>query len=243
MRLAAITDIHGNLPALEAVLADIRRHGVDLVVQLGDTLSGPLWPAETADALIALGAPGVRGNHDRMLLGDRAGMGAGDVFARERLDDHHLRWLAGLPFQHRLADGTMLFHATPQADDVYLLEDPATGYAQLRPAPWIEHRLQGLAAPLMICGHSHVARVLSLEDGRIVVNAGSVGLQAYTDDDGGFHRHEAGSPHARYALVDTGEDRIDVAIVAVDYDWAAASRQAAANGRPDWATWLASGRS
>lgn len=243
MRLAAITDIHGNLPALEAVLADIRGREVDLVVQLGDTLSGPLWPAETADALIALDAPGVRGNHDRILLGERSAMGAGDVFARERLGDRHLSWLSGLPFQHRLADGTMLFHATPQADDVYLLEDPSTGYAQLRPPDWLEHRLHGLPAPLMVCGHSHVARVVGLEDGRVVVNAGSVGLQAYTDDDGGFHRHESGSPHARYALIDIGADRIDAAIVAVAYDWASASRQAAANGRPDWAGWLAGGRS
>lgn len=65
MRIAAISDIHGNLPALEAVLADIARRGADAVVALGDLLAGPLWPRETADRLIALGCPALRGNHER----------------------------------------------------------------------------------------------------------------------------------------------------------------------------------
>ncbi|GAA4416559.1 metallophosphoesterase family protein [Quisquiliibacterium transsilvanicum] len=189
MRIAAISDILGNLPALEAVLADIAGRGADLMVQLGDAISGPLWPL-TLEA-----APGV-----------------------------------------------LLFHATPDDDDTYLLEDPSTGYAQLRAPQAILAALDGIDARLVLCGHTHVRRVLALPDGRTVVNAGSVGLPAYTDMTGGFQRHENGSPHARYALVDLLLGRVGAAIVAVAFDLDAVSRQASRNGREDWATWLASGR-
>ena len=242
MRVAAISDIHGNLPALEAVLADIARRGADLVVQLGDALSGPLWPRETAGLLLSRAFPCVRGNHDRALLGDPGSMGPADAHAWRQLDAAHLDWLRGWPPRLEVAPGVLLFHATPDDDDTYLLEDPSTGYAQLRTPQAILATLEGIDARLMLCGHTHVPRVLALPDGRTIVNAGSVGLPAYTDDTGGFHRHENGSPHARYALVDLLPGRVDAAIVAVDYDRSAASRQAARNGRPDWAGWLASGR-
>ena len=65
MNFAAIADIHGNLLALEAVLADIARRGISTIVNLGDLLSGPLWPAETADRLQSLNLPTVSGNHER----------------------------------------------------------------------------------------------------------------------------------------------------------------------------------
>ena len=242
MRIAAISDIHGNLPALEAVLADVRRRGADLVVQLGDALSGPLWPRETAALLRALDAPRVRGNHDRALVGPREAMGPADLHALAEIGEQDLDWLRGAPLANACAEGVLLFHATPGDDDTYLLEDPSTGYAQLRPLDAILAPLEGIGARLMICGHTHIPRVVRLPDGRTVVNAGSVGLPSYTDDTGGFHRHENGSPHARYALIDVERDRIDAALVSVAYDWNAASAQAARNGRADWAAWLASGR-
>ena len=70
MRLAVISDIHGNLRALEAVLADIKGRAVDATVNLGDLAAGPLWPRETVELLDTLGLPTVRGNHDRW-MGDR----------------------------------------------------------------------------------------------------------------------------------------------------------------------------
>jgi predicted phosphodiesterase len=64
MRLAVISDVHGNLPALEAVVADIKKRQVDSTVNLGDCVTSPLWPKETFEALQSLGLPTVRGNHD-----------------------------------------------------------------------------------------------------------------------------------------------------------------------------------
>ena len=243
MRIAAITDIHGNLPALEAVLADARASGADLIVQLGDALSGPLWPRETAQLLRSLALDCVRGNHDRALATTDPSMTAGDRFALSELDAADLEWLRGWPMTHRCGDDVLLFHATPDSDDVYLLEDSSSGDARLRGDSEIAARLANWEAKLMLCGHTHLPRILRLADGRTIVNAGSVGLQAFVARSGGEHRHENGSPHARYAIVDIEGARIDARIVAVEYDWDAASERAAANGSPTWAAWLASGRS
>ena len=80
-RIAVVSDIHGNLPALDAVIADALTQGCDRFINLGDSLSGPLWPAETADRLIALDWPTIAGNHERQLLGKRERMGTSDAFA------------------------------------------------------------------------------------------------------------------------------------------------------------------
>ena len=69
MRIAVIADIHGNLPALEAVLADIRHRKADRVINLGDCVSGPLWPSEVVDLLMARDDLTIRGNHDRWVSG------------------------------------------------------------------------------------------------------------------------------------------------------------------------------
>jgi len=67
-RIAILSDIHGNLPALEAVVADAETRGCTQFLNLGDILSGPLWPAETADWLMPRGWPTIAGNHERQVL-------------------------------------------------------------------------------------------------------------------------------------------------------------------------------
>src|SRR6202042_3518788 len=94
MKIAAVSDIHGNLFALDAVLADIDRRGVDLIVNLGDILSGPLLPAETAERLMALDLPTIRGNHERQVLTlDPERMGASDRHAFDALGESHRTWI------------------------------------------------------------------------------------------------------------------------------------------------------
>jgi predicted phosphodiesterase len=241
MRLAIVTDIHGNLPALEAVIADFSARGIDHVLQLGDSVSGPLWPRPTLERIAALGCVNIRGNHDRVVA-TGMDMNAGDQYARDALSAGQIAWLARWPSILQWHADVLLFHGRPHDDLNYLLEDPAKGYAWLRPVADIERDVEGFSSRLMLCGHSHVPRCVHLTDGRIIVNGGSVGLQAYRDSDGGDHVIENGSPHARYMLVTLTDSRIDVAQIAVQYDWSMASRQAADNGRPDWARWLATGR-
>lgn len=245
MRLAVIADIHGNLLALEAVLADIAARGIPRIVNLGDCVSGPLWPAGTAARLMALDLPTVRGNHDRWVAEGEA-LYFSDKLAREQLDEAQHAWLAGLPMQRDIdCDGlaVRLFHATPADDDTYLMEDKRDGRLVQSDAATIRARLGDVGdARLVLCGHSHLPRLL-LIDGVTVVNPGSVGQPAYSDPTPpDAHVSEAGSPHARYAIVTVAEGAVrSIDVVAVAYDWEAAALKAESYGRADWARGLRTG--
>src|SRR6185295_7747530 len=98
MRIAVLADIHGNLRALEAVRADLAKRSPDVIVNLGDHVSGPLQAAATADLLMGQSYIHIRGNHDRQLLArPPADMGLSDRAAHGQLNDRHLAWLATLP--------------------------------------------------------------------------------------------------------------------------------------------------
>lgn len=241
MRLAVLADIHGNLRALEAVAHDLRRHAPDLIVNLGDHVSGPLQAAETADALMAHDYLHIRGNHDRQLL-DRSidAMGPSDRAASEQLTDRHKEWLRNLPPVLELDGGIFLCHGSPLHDLQYLLEEvTANGVALGRP-DYIEQRLGDCKAPLVLCGHTHIPRLVTIGSTQIL-NPGSVGLPAYEDVHPRLHYMETGSPHARYAVLDRNGPAWRAQFVAIEYDWNAAAREAAERDRPDWAHALATG--
>ena len=250
MRIAVLSDIHGNLPALEVVLADIAASAVDLTLNLGDIVSGPLWPAETAARLMALRLPTIRGNHERQLLTlPPHRMGPSDAHAAARLSVDQHGWLAGLPASCTPAHDVFCCHGTPASDLQYFLETVTSagwcgpGEPGVRAATPAEagERADGVAQGLILCGHTHVPRVLRLADGRLVVNPGSVGLQAYDDTHPRPHLVENGTPHARYALLTRRPAGWQVELRALPYDWEAAARQAESNGRGDWADALRSG--
>lgn len=242
MKLAVIADIHGNLPALDAVLADIARRGVDLTVNLGDIVSGPLFPRETADRLMPLGLPTIRGNHERQLLThgpDR--IGQSDRFAAAALTAAQKGWLASLPETRRVGDDILLVHGTPASDLEYFLETVDAAGVRAAAPDEIGARAGDTPARLILCGHTHTPRTARTPNGRLIVNPGSVGLQAYRDEEPVPHTVEIGSPQARYAIVEIGPE-IAVEMIAVAYDWEAAAREAEANGRPEWARALRTGR-
>jgi len=245
MRIAVLSDIHGNLAALEAVMEDVRRSSADLVVNLGDCLSGPLQPAETADLLMSLGLPTIAGNHERQLLthGPER-MGGSDAYAASVLTADHWTWLRDLPATMNLLDGEILLcHGTPDSDLVYFLETVEPGGMRAATDAEAEDRAGSARAGLILCGHTHVPRVRRLSGCRTVVNPGSVGLPAYEDSHPFPHKVEIGTPHARYAIAKRGEGgEWTVAFRQVDYDWEQASRVAASRGRPDWAVALRTGR-
>jgi hypothetical protein len=122
------------------------------------------------------------------------------------------------------------------------MEDIEHGRLVRAPAEKIARRLGGADAALVLCGHSHQQHMVRLPDGPLVLNPGSVGQAAYRDPTGKAHVSEAGSPHARYALVELGErGRTTIDLIAVEYDHASAAKRAAANGSPAWAHALATG--
>ncbi|MDO9074953.1 MAG: metallophosphoesterase family protein [Rubrivivax sp.] len=247
MRLGVVSDIHGNLPALLAVAVDAEsRGGVDGWLNLGDILSGPLWPAETADWLMRRGWATMAGNHERQLLAQVPNqMSASDRHAAERLTPAHRAWLTDLPAQLRPAAGVLCVHGTPSSDLKYLLQTVnAAGQRDATPEE-VARRLGDPAAALVLCGHSHLQRqmTVTLPAGPVqVMNPGSVGLPAFDDDHGRPHVNEAGSPHARYALIEDDGNGWQVQLRLVVYDWEAAATQAELNGRGDWADALRTGR-
>lgn len=183
MRIAFVSDIHGNLPALEAVVADMARRGVDRVVNLGDSLSGPLLPEETAQCLMAQDWLHLAGNHERQLL-DRPveRMNASDAHARARLSPRTLHWVATLAHTHRLDADVWLCHGSPRSDLEYLLETVTPEGLRLARAEEIAERRGHTPARLIACGHSHLPRALRAADGCLLLNPGSVGLPGYDDD-------------------------------------------------------------
>ena len=259
MRIAVLSDIHGNLPALQAVLAEVDRERPDLVVNLGDSLSGPLQPAETADLLMARGGPVIAGNHERQLLRlrgrpERWDATDSDGYAATQLREAHWDWLASIPAPgQRVADEVLLIHGTPASDLHYLLETATPmfqpgGGPGVRAATEAEVRerlsaVLGDAQPptLVLCGHTHMPRAVQCGP-MLVVNPGSVGLQAYDWDWPHPHVMETGHPHARYVIVERRAAGWAVQWRAVPYDGAAQAALAQARGRPDWAYALATGR-
>lgn len=242
MKIAVISDIHGNLAALEAVLADIGRRSPDLVVNLGDTVSGPLQPFETAERLMQLALPTIRGNHERQLLTlQPEEMGSSDRFARQALHPEQLAWMATLPPALQVMEDVLLVHGTPDSDVTYFLETPEDAACRPATPQEVAARAKTARASLILCGHTHLPRMMQLDDGRLIVNPGSVGLQAFEDDVPFPHTVAAGSPHARYALVERTNGIWQVETVAVGYDWNAAAALAERHGRPDWARALRNG--
>ncbi|MFM0288748.1 metallophosphoesterase family protein [Paraburkholderia megapolitana] len=242
MKIAAISDVHGNLAALDAVLADARVCDVDVVVNLGDILSGALQPRETADYLIPLRFPTIKGNHERQVLaGDPSRMGASDRWAHETLRPDQREWLASLPETLWLEADVLLVHGTPHSDVTYFLETVTQSGCRPATRPEIAERASDIEASLILCGHTHIPRAVRLDDGRFIVNPGSVGLQAYEDRFPFSHRMEVRSPHARYAIIKRTVGEWEVEFRAVNYDWTAAATLARENGRVDWVDPLCTG--
>ena len=242
MRIAVLSDIHGNLPALEAVLSDVARRSVDTVVNLGDSLSGPLLAADTAAFLIDRPWPQIAGNHDRELVKrSPAELGLSDAHAYAELNAEARTWVAGLPPSMLLDGGVLLIHGTPAKDTACLLESVEGGAPRLASPAEIAARLGNVAAQVVLCGHSHVPRAVRTPTGQLLVNPGSIGLQAYEHDDPEYHIMQTGSPDARYAMIEQRGTAWSVALISVPYDARRVAALARKNGRPDWATALATG--
>jgi putative phosphoesterase len=224
VRLALVSDVHGNLAALEAVVVDVERRGVDLAVHGGDlALMGPR-PAEVVDRIRELGWPGVVGNtddllwrpdeHERQLR--RAPKLAPllelifDAYApdtRERLGEERIAWLRTLPPEYRNDELTVV-HAQP--DDLWRAPMPDATDSELSTT------YRSLAAERVGYGHIHrpFTRIL---DGLTVVNAGSVGLPW------------DGDPRAAYTLFDNGKPNL----IRVEYDIEEEVRALHASRHPD----------
>ncbi len=235
MRLAVVSDIHGNLRALDAVHARLKDSSPDIIVNLGDCLSGPLWPEETAQYLIAENWPTVRGNHDRALAETSVpDLEEVDSFTHQCLSTASLQWISALPISLRLPPEILLCHGSPEDDEVFLLEEDGGDHFYPSNEAQIAQKLGKTDAGLILCGHTHTPRVV-LMSGQTILNPGSVGVQAFPG------LTVTGSPHARFAIAthEKGEWTFTHHVVA--YDWNEAARRAEAAGFASWSHGLLTG--
>jgi predicted phosphodiesterase len=181
MRVAALYDIHANLPALEAVIEEIRREEVDRIVVGGDVVPGPM-PRETLDCLLGLDIPVqfIQGNCEVAVLAELAGRDPYRLpeMAREavrwsahQLDPEHAQLFAGWPKTLVLEigglGGVLFCHGTPRNENEC--------FTRLTPADRLRPVFAGIDARVVVCGHTHMQFDRMIGTTR-VVNAGSVGM-------------------------------------------------------------------
>ena len=237
MKLAVISDIHGNSDALAATLDDIRGREIGTVVNLGDCFSGPFDAASTARLLRQNDVTTISGNHDRALWeGPREDMGLWEDWIIDDLSADDLDWLRALPKTLTVGD-VYLCHATPDNDEENWLDHRGSPTRLIaRDLNEVQARLGGVTAPVVCCGHTHTPRVVRLPSGQMIVNPGSVGCPAYYDTRVEPHFiHETGSPDARYAILEETASGWRADLVSVPYDSRRMAALARQRGAESWA--------
>ena len=205
MRVAALYDIHGNLPALEAVLVEVERERVDAIVVGGDIASGPPQPREVVELVRSLpNAHCIRGNADR--LRDREDAGEeGLEWLLSQLDEERIDWLEGLPFSVVL-DDTLYVHSNPK--------DDTTMVTELTTDEKLAGLLEGVEQRRVVAGHTHMQLERHVGE-TLFVNAGSVGWPY------------EGTPGSYWAILDDG-----VELRHTDYDRERTAELVRASGHP-----------
>ena len=245
MRIAAISDIHSNVFALEAVLKDIKKRGADVIVNLGDIFYGPIAPRATYELLLEEKIITIAGNQDRQIYESNEDEIKGNAtlqFVLAELNGAPLEWLQLLPGEMQLTDEVYLCHGAPGNDCTYFLEDIKNGQGAVRTDAQIIGLLNRQTSPLILCGHTHIPRVVALSTSQLIVNPGSVGLPAYEDDLPVLHKMENYCPHASYAVLEKNDNGWVVLQLRIPYDVEAAVGKARILQRNDWAGYLQSGR-
>lgn len=240
MRTAIISDIHGNIDALQAVLLDIKNRGIQNIYNLGDSLYGPLFPIETYKLLVKENIQNIRGNCDRILL-DPNSNNPTVQYVQNLLEDEHKEWISNLPFSLQTED-FYFCHGTPTNDESYLLEEMSSNGSTLKKTEDILKLVNGISQNIIFCAHTHIPRVVYLPNNKIVINPGSVGLPAYEDTLPIYHKMESGSPYANYTIVTKRKDDWMIEQILIPYSREAAIIQSEKNGRNDWVKALQTGR-
>jgi predicted phosphodiesterase len=223
VRIAIVSDIHGNLPALEAVLSDLEHEAPDEVWCGGDLAWAGPWGSECVACVRDLGWPTVRGNTDVWITGDPQAVDDAEDRARieataaaHALEQSDVLWLLGLPLGHSGPGSILLVHATPSSPFDAPLPDAA-------PAEFAPYENQAI---LVVYGHVHRAFVRRLAGGTIVANAGSVGIPM--DGDTGS-----------YLIVERHGPELTLRHRRVEFDRRAGIERARAIGGPIERAWLA----
>ena len=237
---AIISDIHGNAEALKAVLNDIKARKIDTIINLGDHFFGALQPEIVAEILRENPMICIYGNTDREIWenADKDGMKR----VQADLSDESKAWLKTLP-KTTTVDGLIFAcHGTPGSDNEYLLEKVTEHGVFVYNDEELVEKTKHIKERIILCGHSHVNRVVYLSNGKIILNPGSVGLPAYLGNGEYRFAMESMTPHAKYAIITVDSNDINIDQVNCTYDWNEAAKMAKENGNENWANFLLHGR-
>ncbi|TVX96339.1 metallophosphoesterase family protein [Cohnella terricola] len=239
---AVISDIHSNSMALEAVLQDISRRGIKVIVNLGDSLFGPIDPLGTAKLLMSNpNIVHVMGNCDQLLQQENIDSPS-YRFVKNLIGPEIEHWIG--TFKRTWTFEDLLFcHGTPYSNERYLLEEVDEAGVRYKTPDQLIAELQEIPQNYIFCGHSHVFQMIYLPDGKTIVNSGSVGLPAYYEETPYPHAMESRSPYASYVIAHKAADnhwRIEH--IMLPYDWDKASTIARQNRREDYAYPIQTGR-
>lgn len=213
--IAVISDIHGNLHALEAVLQDLDRRGPSQVIVAGDLALGGARPAECVELIRRRGYPAIRGNTDEWLTSAPAAITNAIGWAAAQLPEAGRRYLAGLPFLWRVphaAGDLVVVHATPWSIGDVISPDAAE--------PLVRRVFADTGAAAVAYGHIHIAYVREFGD-NLLVNPGSVGLPF------------DGDQRASYATLGVEGNRWRAVLHRVAYDVAAAVAELQSSDNPE----------
>jgi putative phosphoesterase len=200
VKIAILSDIHGNIFALESVLSAVKKRGIDTLMIAGDFVGYYFWPKEVFSLLEGWNLVAIRGNHDQMLCKAKKNKdylldkckkyGSGLSIAVDQLDNERLAWLANLPrsIEYKTEDGNILIcHGSPWIEDEYVYPDASDESLA---------RYSKLDVNWVIQGHTHYT--MHKEIGSIMlINPGSVGQP----------RNK--KPGAQWALLDTNLNKVD----------------------------------
>lgn len=227
MRVAVVTDIHGNLPALEASLDAIDAIGVDEIYCGGDLVGYGPYPNEVCRLLEEREIPTIYGNYDYAIARDLDDCGCAYRDEHEAaLGERSIAWtlehtsrdakdyMRGLPFDLRFQTGTRrvrLVHGSPRRVNQYLFETT--------PDSVFERLARDSDADVLVFGHTHVPWIREIA-GVLFVNCGSIG------------KPKDGDPRASFAVLELQGDRLEASIERVPYDAEHVAREVAASGLP-----------
>lgn len=240
--IAVLSDIHGNSWALKKVLEDIRLRSPDLIINLGDSLYGPLNPSGTYELIRKSRMVSICGNEDRLIFEKESHKYKNDTltYVRDQLSAEALNWLKSLAHQATYPDLLYACHGTPCSDNKYLIHKVINSIIVRRENSEIHNLIGDISERIILCGHSHLPSVVET-CGRIIINPGSVGCPAFDDSYPEYHRVENASPRSNYCILKINSQGLKIEQISLEYAFKDAVSAAEFNNRSDWAEWLRTG--
>jgi len=241
--IAIISDIHGNSWALKEVLKDIKAKGIEVIINLGDSIYGPLDPKGTFNLLTDNNVISISGNQDRIILENLNSKSEIETleYVKAQIDNNIIDWLKLLPFDYVFENMIYCCHASPDNDSTYLLEKLQPNCVSVKNNIEIDKKLKNIKQKIVFCGHSHVPRTVETIT-KTIINPGSIGLPAYDDDLPILHKMESFNNYAKYSILTKKGNIMKIEQVTIPYDFEKAAARAESNNRNDWAKWIRTGR-